>query len=119
MKETLSVDNPGDWDTPVSRKLIKEWSLAVKEGIQQEALWFPRSTTSPRAIKKPRLVGFWDGSSQAFSAVIYAVTMVSKTEESNLETLPIDDFNDNNITYNHQTFEQIQPLEIPCGTISS
>ena len=53
MKETLSVDNPGDWDMPVSRKLIKEWSLAVKEGIQQDSLWFPQSTTSPQAIKKP------------------------------------------------------------------
>ena len=41
MKDTLSVDNPGDWDTPVSRKLIKEWSLAVKEGIYQDSLWFP------------------------------------------------------------------------------
>ena len=30
MKDTLSVDNPRNWDTPVSRKLIKEWSLAVK-----------------------------------------------------------------------------------------
>ena len=56
MKETLSVDNSGDWDTPVSKKPIKEWSLIVKEGIQQDLLWFPRSTTSPQAIKKPRLV---------------------------------------------------------------
>ena len=41
MKETLSVDNPRDLDTPVSKKLIKERSLAVKEGIQQDSLWLP------------------------------------------------------------------------------
>ena len=58
--------------------------MAVKEGISQDSLWSYRSTTSPRAVKKPRLVGFWDGSSQAFSAVIYAVTMVSKLRRSTL-----------------------------------
>merc|ERR1712030_80592 len=41
MKDTLSVENPGDWDSPVSDKLMKEWSMAVKEGISQDSLWFP------------------------------------------------------------------------------
>ena len=36
MKDTLTVDNPGDWDSPVSSKLIKEWASAVKEGILQD-----------------------------------------------------------------------------------
>ena len=94
MKDTLSVENPGDWDSPVSTKLIKEWSTAIKEGISQDNLWFPHSTTSPHAVKKPRLVGFWDGSSQAFSAIIYAVTMVSKIEEINLDVLPDGDIHD-------------------------
>ena len=31
---------------------------------------------------------FWDGSYQALSAVIYAVTMVSKTEDINLDVIP-------------------------------
>ena len=31
MKDTLSVENPGDWDRPVSTNLIKEWSFALKE----------------------------------------------------------------------------------------
>ena len=65
--------------------------MAVKEGISQDSLWFPCSTLCTRAVKKPRLVGFWDGSSQAFSAVIYAVTMVSKTEENNQDVLPDED----------------------------
>ena len=88
MKDTLSVDNPGDWDLPISTRLIKKWSKALKEGINQDSLSFPRSTTSIRAVKKPRLFGFWDGSSQAFSAVIYSVTMVFKTKEYEEDHLP-------------------------------
>ena len=87
MKDTLCVDNPGDWDSPLSTKLIKNWPSAVKEGILQDSLWFPHATLCTRTVKKPRLVGFWDGSSQAFSAVIYAVTMVSKTKENNQDVL--------------------------------
>ena len=44
-------------------------------------------------FKKPRLVGFWDGSSQAFSAVIYSVKMVLKTKEHEEEHHPDGDFN--------------------------
>ena len=94
MKDTLSVDNPGDWDTPISTRLIREWSAAIKEGIAQDSLSFPRATTSTKAVKKPRLVGFWDGSSQAFSAAVYAVTMVSKSEENDQEDLPDGDHED-------------------------
>ena len=90
MKDTLTVDNPGDWDSPVSSKLIKEWASAVKEGILQDSLWFPHATSCTRAVKKPRLVGFWDSSSQAFSAVIYAVTMVSKTKENDPDFSPME-----------------------------
>ena len=74
--------------------------MAVKEGISQDSLWFPCSTLCTRAVKKPRLVGFWDGSSQAFSAVIYAVTMVSKFEENDLEVLPDGDINDKDFNPN-------------------
>ena len=105
MKDTLSVDNPGNWDSPVSNKLIKEWSMVVKEGITADSLWFPRSTSCTRAVKKPRLVGFWDGLSQAFSAVIYAVTMVSKIEENDLEVLPDGDINDEDFDPNLHEFK--------------
>ena len=71
MKETLSVDNPGDWDMPVSRKLIKEWSLAVKEGIQQDALWFPWTTTSPQSIKKVSTIGLSHKWNLIFTTVVH------------------------------------------------
>ena len=94
MKDTLAVDNPGDWDSPVSASLIKEWSTALKEGIGQDSLYFLQSTMRIRVVKKPRLVGFWDGSSQAFSAAIYSVTMVSELKELSEEDLPDGDLED-------------------------
>ena len=130
MKDTLTVDNPGDWDSPVSSKLIKEWASAVKEGILQDSLWFPRATLCTRAVKKPRLVGFWDGSSQAFSAVIYAVTMVSKTEENDQDVLPNGDVDDKDFDPDLHEFEshilaakaRVTPLKtgltIPCAEVS-
>ena len=60
MKDSLTVENHGDWS----------------------------ATSCTHAVKKPRLVGFWYGSSQAFSAVIYTVTMNSKTEENDQDILP-------------------------------
>ena len=68
--------------------------MLLKDKFIKIYLWFPQSTTSLRAVKKPRLVSFWDGFSEAFSAVIHAVIMVFKTEENNLEDVPDGDIND-------------------------
>merc|ERR1712115_149285 len=94
MKETLSLDNPGDWDSPVSTSLVQEWASALKEAITPDNLYFPRSTSSSRAVKKPKLVGFWDGSSQAFSAAVYVVSMISKHHKNGKENLPEGDLKD-------------------------
>ena len=45
-KDTRSVDNPGDWDTPVSSILIKQWSVVIKEGTAQGSIWFPPPMSS-------------------------------------------------------------------------
>merc|ERR1712240_349976 len=104
MKKTLSLDNPGDWDSPVSTSLVKEWASALKEGITQDSLYFLRSMSSRRAVKKPRLVGFWDGSSQAFSAAVYVISMVSRHKENNKESLPEGDLEDKD--YNPEEHER-------------
>ena len=103
MKETLSLDNPGDWDSPVSTSLVKEWASALKEAITQDNLYFPRSMSSSRAVKKPKLVGFWDGTSQAFSAAVYVVSMISKHKENEEESLPEGDLEDKD--YNPEEHE--------------
>merc|ERR1712240_165303 len=108
MKKTLSLNNPGDWDSPVSTSLVKEWASALKEGITQDSLYFPRGTSSSTAVKKPRLVGFWDGSSQAFSAAVYVIFMVSKHKDNNEESLPEGDLEDKD--YNPEEHEFISQL---------
>ena len=65
------------------------------------------STTSPRSIKKFSTIGLRHKSNLIFTTVLHTEIKVSKAEQSNLETLPVDDFNDDDITYNHQTSEQI------------
>ena len=88
MKNTLSLDNPGDWDSPVSTKLLKEWASIMEEGISQKDLWFVCSCSAQKAVKRPRLVGFWDGSTQALAGALYVVTMLSKFHFNNEENLP-------------------------------
>ena len=82
-----------------------EWCTAIREGITQDGIWFPCSTTSSKAVKKPRLVGFWDGSSQAFSVVIYYVTMVSKTKDNDQDTLPDGDIDERDFDPKLHRFE--------------
>ena len=67
----LNIENPGDWDGPVSKHLIDEWAATIMEGIESECLQFQRSTTPANPVKLPKIVGFWDGSSQAYAAAVY------------------------------------------------
>ena len=51
------------------------------------------------------MVGFWDGSSQAFSAVIHSITMVSKTKENEQDILPEGDLEDKDFDPEEHVFE--------------
>ena len=86
MKDTLAESSQTDWDSPVPQHLVEGWSQAVEEGITQDLLQFCRATRPPLAVKLPKLVGFFDGSTQAFSAVIYVVWMVYKEDPGNLSS---------------------------------
>ena len=57
---------------------MKDWTDAMEEVTSQEDLQFVRSCSPPNAVKKPRIIGFWDGSLSAFAGVLYVVTMVAK-----------------------------------------
>ena len=63
IKETLDVNNPSDWNSPVSSHLIDEWGEAISEGITVDMLQFLQSCRPPNAAKLPRLVSFFNGSS--------------------------------------------------------
>ena len=103
MKSTIAEQGTSDWDSPVPAKLTKDWISIIKEGILEDSLRFPRSTVSKKAVKKPRLVGFWDGSSQAFSGAVYVVTMISKEANYYQEELLDGDLLDND--YNEESHE--------------
>ena len=92
MKDTLAVENPKDWDSPVRQEVIEGWSQAVEEGITQDVLQFYRATRPPLAAKNPKIVGFFDRSTQAFAAVIYIVWMVYNRDPGIMSsTLPVGD----------------------------
>ena len=76
-KETLNINNHGDWDSPVSKDLMDEWASAISEVLSEGSLHFIRNNCPPNAAKLPRLITFFDGSTQAFCAVLYAVWMVN------------------------------------------
>ena len=44
MRDSLSVSDPTDWDTPVSGHLIEEWAQTIEEAIKAEQVYFQRST---------------------------------------------------------------------------
>ena len=70
MKETLSTDSPTGWDQPVSGDLMKDWTDAMEEAISQEDLQFVRLCSPPNTVKRPCIIGFWDGSLSAFTSVL-------------------------------------------------
>ena len=80
MRDSLSVSDPSDWDTPVSGHLIGQWAETIEEAIRAQQVYFQRSISPPNGVKKPRLVGFFDGSEQAFSGAVYIVWMCFKDQ---------------------------------------
>ena len=62
-------------------------------GISKKSIWFIHSKNT---VKIPRLVGFWEDSTQAFVAALYIVTIVSKTELQEGTNLPHGDEQDYN-----------------------
>ena len=56
---------------------MDEWASAISEALSKGSLHFIRNNRLPNAAKLPRLVAFFDGSTQAFCAVLYAVWMVN------------------------------------------
>ena len=105
MKQTIAEQESNDWDSPVPDNIIKDWISVIKEGILVDSLYFPCSTVSSKAVKKPRLVGFWDGSSQAFSGAIYVVSMISKAEDHLEDELQDGDLEDNDYNEDIHQFE--------------
>lgn len=62
-------------------------------------------TDPVKAIKKPGLIGFCDGSSQAFTATVYSVTIFSKIKYTDQEQLLDGDIDDSDYDPNLHKFQ--------------
>ena len=109
MKETLNIDNPDDWDSPVLKVLIDEWASTVSEALSEGSLQFIRSNHPPNAAKLPCLVAFFDGSTQAFCTVVYAVLMVNTESSRSSSPLKVGCTKDEDFI--EEVHESLQKLE--------
>ena len=71
LRKLYGKEYTGGWDDPLKSKLATEWLTYIKELVRHGPLNFPR-TVITEELRELWLVGFWDGSSHAHSAVIYA-----------------------------------------------
>ena len=94
MRDSLSVNDPTDWDSPVSSHLIEEWGDTIQDCLSAQQVYFKRSTHPGHAVKLPKIVSFFDGSEQAFSAATYIVWLTFKDEERRVMSLGVGDIND-------------------------
>ena len=78
MRDSLSVNEPTDWDSPVSSHLIDDWASTIEDALTAEQVYFSRCTHPMNPVKLPRLVTFFDGSEQAYAAASYIVWLVYK-----------------------------------------
>ena len=71
MKQMFSAEYDLKWDQALPRELQVQWVPMLSDlvGVKLE---FDRSFMDIEAYGSPFLAAFWDGSDQAFAAVIYA-----------------------------------------------
>ena len=69
MKEL--VDHEKKWDEPLPEPFQRKWRNLVCLMVQTEPIHFPRSINLEAAVGRPEIIAFFDGSDQAFGAVVY------------------------------------------------
>ena len=60
-----------DWDEELPQKLKVEWINMFRMLIEVANVSFPRATRPKSAIKGPEIIGYFDGSDNAYAAVVY------------------------------------------------
>ena len=70
MKQLIIMEGMA-WDTPLPDQLQAQWRALAKDMVLAKPVKFPRSIKPLNAKNRLELVGFWDGSSVAFSGVVY------------------------------------------------
>ena len=78
MKQMFSAEYDLKWDQALPEELKQQWVMIIPDlvGVKIE---FDRCIMPYEAYGSPVLAAFWDGSDQAFAAVIYAIWQVIDT----------------------------------------
>ena len=71
MKKVFEDPEIATWMDEVKGAAKDAWLELLKETVLSESLVFPRTTRPAQAIGAPTVIGFDDGSFEAFSAVVY------------------------------------------------
>ena len=79
LKRMFSKEYNLSWDDGLPKELHKQWVevLQMLVGVELE---FDRSIMPITAVGRAILAAFWDGSDEAFAAVIYAIWLAMETE---------------------------------------
>ena len=71
MKEVFENPDIVGWKDEVTGAAREAWLELIRETVMSNSLVFRRTTRPAQAIGAPTLIGFDDGSFEAFSAVVY------------------------------------------------
>ena len=66
-------EKPLSWDEEVPDEFKVKWKRYIREAAALKQVKFPRGVHPKRKEGPPIIVGYWDGSSRAYAAVIYMV----------------------------------------------
>ena len=75
------VDHEFKWDEVLPEEYQIKWRRLVEEMVTNKPISFPRSLTVERAVGRPELIAFFDGSDMAYGAVVYIRFDLAGTKE--------------------------------------
>ena len=70
-RDLFRIEPALEWDDPIPPKELKVWKELLKLLKSIDGVKFPRATKPEKAIGRAELIGYFDGSDNAYAAVIY------------------------------------------------
>ena len=70
-RDLFRVEPPLGWDDPMPYELKMEWIELLKLLRDVDTVKFPRATKPKNAVGEPELIGYFDGSDNAYACVVY------------------------------------------------
>lgn len=70
-RDLFDLETPFDWDTEIPLKEKLKWVVIFQIFHEVSSITFQRSTKPKSAVGDPELIGYFDGSDDAYAAVVY------------------------------------------------